>query len=79
MFHGDSDQFINLYSNNNKVIEQWKNELLKKINYAGFHNLFKAVKKLGRGTFAAVFEIERYKDGKKFAAKAFAKQNLYSA
>jgi len=45
----------------------------KQINQLGFHQLFKPIKKLGKGGFATVYEVERVTDGCKFAVKAFSK------
>jgi serine/threonine protein kinase len=41
--------------------------------------MFKPLKKLGKGNFASVYEVERLTDGAKFAVKAFSKQNCFSA
>lgn len=46
----------------------------KILNQYGFHQLFKPIKKLGKGGFATVYEVQRTTDGKKFAVKAFSKQ-----
>ena len=36
--------------------------------------MFKPVRKLGKGGFATVYEVQRQTDGKLFAVKAFSKQ-----
>jgi len=41
--------------------------------------MFKPSKKLGKGNFASVYQVERLTDGKKFAVKAFSKQTAFSA
>lgn len=41
--------------------------------------MFKPIKKLGKGNFASVYEVERLTDSKKFAVKAFSKQNTFAA
>ena len=46
-----------------------------KLNQRGFHELFKPLKKLGKGNFASVYEVERITDLRRFAVKAFSKQN----
>lgn len=49
-----------------------------KINQRGFHELFKAHKKIGKGNFASVYLAERIEDDKFFAVKAFSKEAAYS-
>ena len=61
------------------VIECWTLHLSKLINQRGFHELFKPIRKLGKGNFASVYEVERLTDLKKFAVKAFSKQNTFAA
>lgn len=41
--------------------------------------MFKPIKKLGKGNFASVYEVERFTDGRKFAVKAFSKQSCFQA
>lgn len=41
--------------------------------------MFKPFKKLGKGNFASVYEVERLTDHRRFAVKAFSKQNSFSA
>lgn len=57
----------------------WIIHLSKLINQKGFHEIFKPIKKLGKGNFASVYEVERLTDSKKFAVKAFSKQNTFAA
>lgn len=57
----------------------WSRVLEKRINQRGFHEMFKPIRKLGKGNFATVYEAERVTDGVRFAVKAFSKQNSYSA
>ena len=45
----------------------------------GFHQFFKPIRKLGKGNFASVYEVERLTDRQRFAVKAFSKQGLYNA
>ena len=45
------------------------------LNQVGFHKLFNPKRKLGKGGFATVYEVERLTDGKMFAVKAFSKKN----
>jgi serine/threonine protein kinase len=41
--------------------------------------LYKPVKKLGKGGFATVYEVERLTDRQHFAVKAFSKQNTMNS
>lgn len=50
-----------------------------KLNQKGFHEMFKPMKKLGKGSFASVYEVERLTDRKKFAVKAFSKQTSFNS
>jgi hypothetical protein len=48
----------------------------KRINLRGFHELFKAIKKIGKGSFASVYLAERLEDKLMVAVKAFSKEAL---
>ena len=39
--------------------------------------MFKPLRKLGKGNFASVYEVERLSDGAHLAVKAFSKQGVY--
>jgi hypothetical protein len=74
-----NSEFNCFYSNELSVIEIWCFHLSKLINQRGFHELFKPIKKLGKGNFASVYEVERVTDLRRFAVKAFSKQNTFAA
>lgn len=40
--------------------------------------MFRPMRKLGKGNFATVYEVERLEDGKKYAVKAFSKNTCFS-
>lgn len=61
------------------LIESWSLHLSKLINQRGFHELFKPIRKLEKGNFASVYEVERVTDLRRFAVKAFSKQNTFAA
>ncbi len=61
-----------------EALIDWRNFLASKINQRGFHELFKPIKKIGKGNFASVYLAERLEDSKKFAIKAFSKEATYS-
>ena len=44
----------------------------------GFHELFKPIKKIGKGNFATVYLVYKHEDGQKYAVKAFSKENAYA-
>ena len=50
-----------------------------RLHQKGFHERFKPLRKLGKGNFATVYEVQRFFDKKKFAVKAFSKQTCFSA
>jgi serine/threonine protein kinase len=56
-----------------KELIHWRNFLETKINQRGFHELFKPIKKIGKGNFASVYLVIKHEDGKKYAVKAFSK------
>jgi len=75
----DNEKEFSFYSNNPNIIESWSGLLAKKLNQKGFHKMFKPLRKLGKGNFATVYEVERVTDGSKFAVKAFSKSHAFSA
>lgn len=56
----------------------WKNYLESVLNQRGFHELFKPIKKIGKGNFASVYLVIKHEDGKKYAVKAFSKEATFS-
>lgn len=59
-------------------LREWKEILSKKLNQKSFHRHYKPIKKIGRGSFASVYLAFRLEDDKKFAVKAFSKENCYT-
>ena len=59
----------------NNLLPIWIKYLGKMLNQVGFHKMFKPQRKLGKGGFATVYEVQRLTDGKLFAVKAFSKQS----
>ena len=41
--------------------------------------MFRPLRKLGKGNFASVYEVERLSDGARRAVKAFSKQGVYGS
>lgn len=69
---------LTFYSNKKELNHNIVFYLARKVNQKGFHERFKAIKKIGKGNFASVFEVKRIEDEKRFAVKAFSKVNTYS-
>lgn len=61
------------------VLDAWTFCLSQQLNQLGFHEMFKPLRKLGKGNFASVYEVERLTDGRRFAVKAFSKQSCFQA
>jgi hypothetical protein len=63
---------------NLKALIVWRDILGSKLNQRGFHEIFKPIKKIGKGNFATVYLVIKHEDGKKYAVKAFSKEAAYS-
>lgn len=61
-----------------ETLLRWKDQLETMINRRGFHNLFKPMKKIGKGNFASVYLAESIEGKKMVAVKAFSKEATYS-
>ncbi|CAD8137002.1 unnamed protein product [Paramecium pentaurelia] len=68
---------ITLFSNDVQMIKNWRDYLAKHINQRGFHESFKAHRKIGKGNFASVYLADRLEDERSFAIKAFSKEVAY--
>ncbi len=56
----------------------WIEHISKRLNLRGFHEIFKPIKKVGKGNFASVYLVVKHEDKKKYAVKAFSKEGTYS-
>lgn len=56
----------------------WEKVLRKRLNQKGFHQIFKPLKKIGKGSFATVFLVEKLATKEMFACKAFSKEAAYN-
>lgn len=52
--------------------------MTSKINTFGFHEMYKASKKIGKGSFASVYLVTKKTTEEEFAVKAFSKETLYA-
>ena len=64
-----------LPNNDEKV---WRDHLKHYLNQKGFHETFKAIKKIGKGNFASVYLVEKNENKCRYAVKAFSKEAAYS-
>jgi len=67
---------FNFTSKNEPLIKAWIDHLKGICVLTTFHNDYKAIKMIGRGTFAKVYLVESLKTKEKFAVKAFTKENV---
>jgi hypothetical protein len=51
----DENRSLEVYSNSAAVVEAWKICLSQQLNQLGFHEMYKPLKKLGKGNFATVY------------------------
>jgi len=71
-----NESTFEFYSNEKQVIEDWV-EVLKEICVLStFHDDYKALKMIGRGSFAKVYLVESKATGKMYAVKAFTKEGI---
>jgi serine/threonine protein kinase len=74
--HGE--EVCYLFSNDLPTLKLWRDAMSSRLNQRGFHELFKPIKKIGKGNFASVYLAIRLEDEKKFAIKAFSKEATYA-
>ena len=78
LFYDQQRQF-SFYCLDLAAAEAWSYCLSRRLNQQGFHQLFRPLRKLGKGNFASVYEVERLTDHRNFAVKAFSKAALAKA
>ncbi len=66
-------------SKNEAEIKNWFNLLKGICVLVTFHDDYKALKMIGKGSFAKVYLVESNTTGKQFAAKAFTKETLVAS
>jgi len=64
------------YHSDKQVIDTWYEALKKICVLTTFHDDYKAIKMIGRGSFAKVYLVESKTTGKSFAVKAFTKETM---
>jgi len=72
-------QTYDFYSEESQVIEDWVTILKKVCILTNFHDEYKALKMIGRGSFAKVYLVETKTTGKAFAVKAFTKEGVIAS
>lgn len=73
--HKENAGKMELFAKHNALVEIWIRHLAQHLNQYGFHRNYRPIKKIGKGGFATVYEVERVTDKKHFAVKAFSKQS----
>lgn len=71
------EESYSLFTKDLVGMDQVKTFLKRQVNQSGFHETFKALKKLGKGNFAHVYLVEHKVNGEKYAVKAFNKESAY--
>ena len=66
----------NFSSKDETVIKNWTNKLKGICVLTTFHEEYKAIKMIGRGSFAKVYLVESKTTGKSYAVKAFTKESV---
>jgi len=67
------------YSPNKQVIEDWMNALKTICVLTCFHEEYKALKMIGKGSFAKVYLVESKSNSKMYAVKAFTKESVIAS
>lgn len=63
-------------SKDEAVVKRWINDLKSICVLSTFHEEYKAIKMIGRGSFAKVYLVESKSNGKSYAVKAFTKESI---
>ena len=71
--NGNTYEFTTKDENVNR---KWTNELKGICVLTTFHEEYKAIKMIGKGSFAKVYLVESKTNGKNFAVKAFTKESI---
>mgnify|MGYP000925284969 CR=1 FL=1 len=58
------------------LVKRWTNDLRGICILSTFHEEYKAIKMIGRGSFAKVYLVESKSTSKSFAVKAFTKESI---
>ena len=76
VFEKEGEKWRYLLSSKQEA-ELWREALRPRLNQRGFHEQFKAKKRIGKGNFASVYLVEKVEDGRSYAVKAFSKEAAY--
>jgi serine/threonine protein kinase len=72
----NEQQTLRIYLQYKSLLELWLLRLSSLLNRVGFHEEFKMLGRIGKGSTSTVFKVERLADGKVLAAKVFLKSYL---
>jgi len=64
------------FSDDEEVVQNWITALKTVCIFTSFHEEYKAIKMIGKGSFAKVYLVESKSTNKNFAVKAFTKESL---
>lgn len=65
---------ITISAKDSLVLQRVHLKLKREISHNGFNDIFKPLKRLGRGSFATVYLVQHKVTGEKFAAKVFSRE-----
>ena len=71
-------KFAEIFTREKEVYLQWKQLLCPLTIQTNFYEKYNVIKKIGKGSFASVYMVERISDNKRFAVKAFCKSYVNS-
>jgi serine/threonine protein kinase len=71
-------RFTDLYAESAADFEEWKTHLNRVFWQCNFQSRFRAIKTIGKGSFAKVYLVKELKSERQFAVKAFSKEHLSS-
>lgn len=71
-------RFTDLYAESATVFEEWKVHLNRVFWQCNFQTRFRAIKTIGKGSFAKVYLVKELRTERQFAVKAFSKEHLAS-
>lgn len=69
-------RFTDLYADSAADFEEWKTHLNRVFWQCNFQARFRAIKTIGKGSFAKVYLVKELKSEKQYAVKAFSKEHL---
>ena len=75
-FQKNAQEFL-VFTSSLPIFFQWKETLRRLVLITDFHEEYKVLKKLGKGSSAIVYKAKRKETGEEFAVKAFSKSEIF--